>query len=108
MEVRERIRINGKAISKAQFTAYFWEIYNKLESTKSEYNGSMPRPHTIFLNTMGLYVFLREKVENIAHNFTLTLQSCPNIYSVKGYVNTYDINFLRRYVFGSLCICVPL
>ena len=76
MEVRERIRINGKAISKAQFTAYFWEIYIKLESTKSEYNGSMPRPHTIFLNTMGLYVFLREKVENIAHNFTLTLQSC--------------------------------
>ena len=71
MEVRERIRINGKPISKAQFTAYFWEIYKKLENTKSEYNGFMPRPHTIFVNIMGLYIFLSEKVggklgENVA------------------------------------------
>ena len=33
-ETRERIRINGKPISKEMFAHYFWEVYTKLKQTK--------------------------------------------------------------------------
>jgi len=34
IEVRERIRINGKPLSKDRFTSYFWDCFDKLSSTK--------------------------------------------------------------------------
>lgn len=34
LNVTERIRLNGEPISKAQFSQYFWKIYNILEETK--------------------------------------------------------------------------
>ena len=34
LEVRERIRLNGKPLSKSMFVSYFWECYNLLDSTK--------------------------------------------------------------------------
>lgn len=32
VEVRERIRINGKPLSKEQFGNYFWKVYTPLKS----------------------------------------------------------------------------
>ena len=32
--MRDRIRINGKPISKEMFAYYFWEVYNRLNDTK--------------------------------------------------------------------------
>lgn len=37
LEVRERIRINGRPLSKAQFSSYFWDCHNKLTSTKVQH-----------------------------------------------------------------------
>ena len=37
LEVRERIRINGRPLSKAQFSSYFWHCHNKLTSTKVQH-----------------------------------------------------------------------
>lgn len=31
IEVRERIRINGKPLSKDEFATYFWKVYNPLK-----------------------------------------------------------------------------
>jgi folylpolyglutamate synthase len=33
MEVRERIRIDGKPISKEMFAKYFFEVWDKLDNT---------------------------------------------------------------------------
>ncbi|UYV81920.1 FPGS [Cordylochernes scorpioides] len=58
--VRERIRINGKPISKEKFTHYFWKVYNKLKSNED----ISPMPgYFVFLNLMSLYTFLHEKVD---------------------------------------------
>ena len=34
LEVRERIRLNGRPLSKQQFAKYFWECRDLLEQTK--------------------------------------------------------------------------
>lgn len=34
LNVTERIRLNGAAISKKQFSQYFWKIFNTLEENK--------------------------------------------------------------------------
>lgn len=34
VQVRERIRINGKPISSELFTKHFWHLYNQLEEFK--------------------------------------------------------------------------
>ncbi|XP_060527123.1 folylpolyglutamate synthase, mitochondrial [Cylas formicarius] len=61
LEVRERIRINGRPISQEKFARHFWRIYNTLESQKST-------PHDMplyfrFLTIMAFHVFLSEKVD---------------------------------------------
>lgn len=47
IEVRERIRINGKPLSKSLFSKYFWEVYKPLKQhkvrTKAEHDN---RNHT--------------------------------------------------------------
>lgn len=34
LEVRERIRLNGKPLSKSNFVSYFWDCYNMLDASK--------------------------------------------------------------------------
>ena len=34
LEVRERIRLNGRPLSKSKFVSYFWECYKELDATK--------------------------------------------------------------------------
>ena len=34
IEVRERIRINGRPIGKEMFSHYFWKVYNRLKETE--------------------------------------------------------------------------
>ncbi|XP_069799936.1 folylpolyglutamate synthase, mitochondrial isoform X2 [Dendropsophus ebraccatus] len=62
VQVRERIRINGQPISKELFSKYFWQVYNRLEETKSDDMCSMPA-YFRFLTIMALHVFLQEKVD---------------------------------------------
>uniref|UniRef100_A0A3P8YY72 Folylpolyglutamate synthase n=1 Tax=Esox lucius TaxID=8010 RepID=A0A3P8YY72_ESOLU len=62
VQVRERIRINGKPISKELFTKYFWQVYGRLYETKDAYGGSMPA-YFRFLTILAFHVFLQEKVD---------------------------------------------
>ncbi|XP_066436674.1 folylpolyglutamate synthase, mitochondrial isoform X3 [Eleutherodactylus coqui] len=62
VQVRERIRINGMPISKELFSKYFWQVYNRLEETKSDDLCSMPA-YFRFLTIMAFHVFLQEKVD---------------------------------------------
>ncbi|KAJ8038851.1 Folylpolyglutamate synthase, mitochondrial [Holothuria leucospilota] len=62
VEVRERIRINGMPLEKEEFTDYFFDVYDKLEATKPNYDNAMPA-YFRFLTIMALHVFLQEKVD---------------------------------------------
>nr|XP_006818428.1 PREDICTED: uncharacterized protein LOC102800632 [Saccoglossus kowalevskii] len=62
VEFRERIRINGLTLTRDVFSKYFFDVYNKLESTKCGY------PETIlnqfrFMTLVALNVFIHEKVD---------------------------------------------
>ncbi|CAH1112101.1 unnamed protein product [Psylliodes chrysocephalus] len=61
LDVRERIRLNGKPISKAEFSNYFWKIYESLNSQK-EHDEDMPL-YFRFLTIMAFYIFLDNKVD---------------------------------------------
>lgn len=61
LEVRERIRINGRPLSKAAFVSYFWNVFDKLNNSKQSYGNSMPA-YFRFLTVMAFTVFLQEKV----------------------------------------------
>ncbi|CAF87561.1 unnamed protein product, partial [Tetraodon nigroviridis] len=61
VQVRERIRINGKPISKELFTKYFWQVYGRLEETKVAHGGAMPA-YFRFLTILAFHVFLQEEV----------------------------------------------
>ncbi|CAF1248669.1 unnamed protein product, partial [Didymodactylos carnosus] len=65
IETRERIRINGKNLSKEKFVNYFWHCYNTIDTavrnaTTAEIN--MPF-YFSFLTTMMFYVFIQEQVD---------------------------------------------
>lgn len=45
LEVRERIRINGRPIEKQDFVNFFWKIYNTLNDNK------VPVSFLIFMHT---------------------------------------------------------
>ncbi|XP_062929604.1 folylpolyglutamate synthase, mitochondrial [Mobula hypostoma] len=62
VQVRERIRINGKPISKDLFTKYFWQVYNRLEETKDSDSGTMPA-YFRFLTILAFHIFLHEKID---------------------------------------------
>ena len=73
LEVRERIRINGRPLSRASFVAYFWDVYNKLSSSRRCHGDGMPS-YFRFLTVMAFSVFLQEKVSDLSHcTQTLTL-----------------------------------
>ncbi|XP_021516333.1 folylpolyglutamate synthase, mitochondrial isoform X2 [Meriones unguiculatus] len=62
VQVRERIRINGKPISPELFTKHFWRLYHQLEQFKDGSHISMPA-YFRFLTLMAFHVFLQEKVD---------------------------------------------
>uniref|UniRef100_A0A915KZY8 Folylpolyglutamate synthase n=1 Tax=Romanomermis culicivorax TaxID=13658 RepID=A0A915KZY8_ROMCU len=62
VHVRERIKINGLMISKKDFCRYFWKVYDRLESTKSDEDSFMP-PYFKFLTILAFHVFLDQKVD---------------------------------------------
>ncbi|KAM3599838.1 uncharacterized protein V6R79_012545 [Siganus canaliculatus] len=62
VQVRERIRINGKPISKELFTKYFWQVYSRLDKNKDAHGGVMPT-HFGFFTILAFHVFLQEKVD---------------------------------------------
>ncbi|KAJ8384873.1 hypothetical protein AAFF_G00196810 [Aldrovandia affinis] len=62
VQVRERIRIDGRPISKELFTKYFWQVYGRLDETKGAHGGSMPA-YFRFLTILAFHVFLHEKVD---------------------------------------------
>ncbi|XP_057610764.1 folylpolyglutamate synthase, mitochondrial isoform X2 [Chionomys nivalis] len=62
VQVRERIRINGKPISPELFTKHFWRLYHQLEEFKDDSQISMPA-YFRFLTLMAFHVFLQEKVD---------------------------------------------
>lgn len=39
VHITERIRLNGKPISNAAFSSYFWKIYNILQTKREEVRG---------------------------------------------------------------------
>ncbi|CAG9861189.1 unnamed protein product [Phyllotreta striolata] len=61
LNVRERIRLNGKPVSKPEFAKYFWKIYDTLDSQK-ENPSDMPL-YFRFLTLMALHMFLDKKVD---------------------------------------------
>ncbi|KAI1315207.1 Folylpolyglutamate synthetase [Mortierella claussenii] len=59
MEVRERIRIDGAPISKELFAKYFFEVWDRLDSS-----GDKSKPgYFRFLTVLAFHVFKREKVD---------------------------------------------
>ncbi|CAL1546948.1 unnamed protein product [Lymnaea stagnalis] len=64
VEVRERIRINGRPVSKELFSEYFWKVYTNLKDTQTENieGGGMPA-YFPFLTVLSLHVFISEGVD---------------------------------------------
>ena len=64
VDVRERIRINGRLISKAEWTKRFWEVWDKLwaaaQSAGADAGGPPLMPaYFRFLTLLALYVFVK-------------------------------------------------
>ncbi|KAJ3269419.1 Folylpolyglutamate synthetase [Terramyces sp. JEL0728] len=68
MEARERIRINGKPISKELFAKYFFTVWDRLEETTPKtidiYNPDKPH-YFRFLTLVSFHTFLEEKVDTV-------------------------------------------
>uniref|UniRef100_A0A3B5KJC1 Folylpolyglutamate synthase n=1 Tax=Xiphophorus couchianus TaxID=32473 RepID=A0A3B5KJC1_9TELE len=62
VQVRERIRIDGRPISNELFTKYFWQVYGRLDETKEAHGGTMPA-YFRFLTILAFHIFLQEKVD---------------------------------------------
>ncbi|XP_059351170.1 folylpolyglutamate synthase, mitochondrial-like isoform X1 [Daphnia carinata] len=78
IEVRERIRINGKPLSKEEFARYFWEVYNPLKNYMDDEH-DMPA-YFKFMTIMAFYVFLNEEVEVAVFEVGIGgLYDCTNV-----------------------------
>ena len=64
LEVRERIRINGKPISREKFAKYFWKVHELLDATQHDYTVKMPS-YFYFLTTMAFFTFKCEAVDAV-------------------------------------------
>jgi len=63
MEVRERIRINGKPLPKEKFAKYFFDCWDNLcNNGDGQGKADMPA-YFRFLTLMSFHVFLQEKVD---------------------------------------------
>ncbi|KXJ09840.1 Folylpolyglutamate synthase, mitochondrial [Exaiptasia diaphana] len=63
IEVRERIRLNGRPLSKDLFTKYFFDCWDNLQATADDHHSSKMPAYFRFLTLMSFYVFLKEKVD---------------------------------------------
>ncbi|CAG5035054.1 unnamed protein product [Parnassius apollo] len=61
VEVRERIRLDGRIVNKDTFAKHFHEVYDRLYATQS-YEGDMPK-YFAFLTVLAYNMFLKEKVD---------------------------------------------
>ncbi|CAI5756971.1 unnamed protein product [Candida verbasci] len=69
--VRERIRINGEPINKELFTKYFFEVWDKLSTTKSDSkiwptlqpNETIKPMYFKYLTILSFHVFLKEGID---------------------------------------------
>lgn len=61
ISVRERLRINGKAIEEDKFTKYFWKLYKILESDR-DHETDMP-PYFKFLTLLMFHIFMKEPID---------------------------------------------
>ncbi|KAJ8914965.1 hypothetical protein NQ315_002489 [Exocentrus adspersus] len=61
LDVRERIRINGKPISKKEFAFHFWRIYDLLDRQKAD-AADMPL-YFRYLTILAFHIFLHYKVD---------------------------------------------
>lgn len=64
--VRERIRINGAPLSEALFTQYFFELWDRLASSRSISSTSDSEKPSYFryLTLLALHTFVRENIES--------------------------------------------
>ena len=62
LENRERIRINGKPISRKLFAKYFWEVYTKLKQNNHLNDIDMP-PYFYFLTLLSFHTFKHENID---------------------------------------------
>lgn len=62
IEVRERIRINGKPIDHKTFADYFQRIHSLMEMSKPAFKGEMPMYNKMTF-VMGIFILLDEKVD---------------------------------------------
>ncbi len=65
--VRERIRINGVPVSQELFTAYFWQVWDRLEQNPTRKFDLTPlRPvYFRFLTLLAFHVFMSEGVQPV-------------------------------------------
>ena len=61
VDVRERIRINGRVLDKEVFARYFWEVHDVVSVATAEANVHLHYFH--FLTVLGFFVFQREQVD---------------------------------------------
>lgn len=61
VDVRERVRINGRVLEKDAFARYFWTVHDAVSSAVSESAVQLHYFH--FLTVLGFYIFQEENVE---------------------------------------------
>ncbi|KAJ8038606.1 Folylpolyglutamate synthase, mitochondrial [Holothuria leucospilota] len=64
IEVRERIRINGKPLDYDKFANYFFEIFTRLTDTKKDFGEDLPNYPRMLL-VLGFYTFWKEKARSV-------------------------------------------
>jgi folylpolyglutamate synthase len=67
--VRERIRINSEPISEEQFTKYFFEVWDALESTARQegIDPALKPTYFRYLTLMSFHIFMREGVDAVVY-----------------------------------------
>jgi folylpolyglutamate synthase len=61
VDVRERVRINGRVLDKDTFAGYFWKVHDAVSSAVAEYSVHLHYFH--FLTVLGFYIFQEEQVD---------------------------------------------
>ncbi|KAM7447198.1 hypothetical protein ABFA07_004627 [Porites harrisoni] len=63
MEVRERIRINGKPLAKDKFAKYFFDCWDNLHNNGDDQGNTTMPAYFRFLTLVSFHVFLQEMVD---------------------------------------------
>jgi hypothetical protein len=61
VDVRERVRINGRVLDKDTFARYFWTVHDAVAAAVQEHAVHLHYFH--FLTVLGFYVFQEERVD---------------------------------------------